>query len=93
MGKTPNTKTLKEKLLDHFESGKSITAIEALGLYGTMTVTNRINELRKLGHKIDDCDVHIRKKGQPPKRYWMEEFISPEERAKHNIPYPEDKEL
>ena len=39
-------------LLDHFESGKSITQVEAQELYGIGRLSARIGDLRKLGYPI-----------------------------------------
>jgi hypothetical protein len=39
-------------LLDHLRSGRSITQLEAIGLYRVFNLKGRINDLRKDGHEI-----------------------------------------
>jgi hypothetical protein len=36
------------KILKHLKSGKSITQMEALNLYGCMRLASRINDLREI---------------------------------------------
>lgn len=36
------------KILKHLKSGKSITQMEALNLYGRMRLASRINDLREI---------------------------------------------
>lgn len=47
------TKTAQAaRILSHMQSGKSITAIEALNLYGCFRLAARIGDLRDHGYKI-----------------------------------------
>ena len=39
-------------ILEHLETGQSITAIEALNQFGCFRLAARINELRSQGHLI-----------------------------------------
>lgn len=39
--------TQNSQVLSHLQSGKSITALEALGVYGIFRLASRIDELRK----------------------------------------------
>jgi len=41
-----------KQILAHLESGKSITPIDALNLFGVFRLSARIFDIRKLGHKI-----------------------------------------
>lgn len=42
-----------ERIKSHLSSGQSITALEALGVYGCYRLAARINELRDRGMPID----------------------------------------
>jgi hypothetical protein len=41
-----------EAILEHLKSGKTITPIEALNLYGSFRLAARISDLRQQGHNI-----------------------------------------
>lgn len=41
-----------KEILSHLESGKKLTALEALNLFGCMRTASRINDLKKAGHDI-----------------------------------------
>lgn len=41
------------QVLKHLQSGRHITALEALGLYGVYRLAARILDLRKAGHAIE----------------------------------------
>lgn len=45
-------KSQNNLILKHLQSGKSITPIEALVLYGSLRLSGRIYELKEKGHKI-----------------------------------------
>ena len=45
--------TQKKKILTHLESGRSISPLTALGLYGCYRLASRINDLRNDGHNIE----------------------------------------
>jgi hypothetical protein len=45
--------TQSEKVLKHLQSGKTITPLEALGIYGVYRLGARIWDLRDQGHDID----------------------------------------
>lgn len=42
----------KQRILSHLQSGCSITALEALDLFGCFRLAARIGELRKMGYQI-----------------------------------------
>lgn len=44
--------TQSQKILRHLRTGKHITPLEAIGLYGVFRLAARINELRAAGHNI-----------------------------------------
>jgi hypothetical protein len=43
----------EEKILDHLKSGRSITPLEALDLYGCFRLASRISDLKKTHHNIE----------------------------------------
>lgn len=47
-----------DAILDHLLSGKSITPIDALNLYGCFRLGARVLELRKEGYNIETEIVH-----------------------------------
>lgn len=42
-----------ERIRQHFLSGRSLTQLEALGLYGAFRLAARVHELKASGMKID----------------------------------------
>lgn len=51
------------QILAHLKKGKTITPLEALRLYGTMRLSDRINELKNKGHKIACTICEVRNSG------------------------------
>ncbi len=49
-------RTQKQKILEWLKSGKSITAMGALGQFGCYRLASRINDLRNDGYAIR-CDM------------------------------------
>lgn len=45
------------EILQHLESGKTLTSLEALKMFGTMRLAARIRDLRKAGIEIE-CSAH-----------------------------------
>ena len=45
--------TQKYQILNHLQSGKNITPLEALDQFGCMRLASRINELRDEGYPIE----------------------------------------
>tara|TARA_R110002096_G_scaffold54020_3_gene139796 strand:+ start:819 stop:1016 length:198 start_codon:yes stop_codon:yes gene_type:complete len=43
----------KSVILKHLKTGKSISPLKALGLYGCYRLASRVNDLRKDGHNIE----------------------------------------
>ena len=56
------TQTQKESILRHLQSGKIITPLEALNLYGCYRLSARIRELRDEGYEIKSENVKQGKK-------------------------------
>lgn len=52
-------KTQNDKLIDHFKHYRTITAMQAIELYGIYRLSARIHNLRECGYKIDTqpCSV------------------------------------
>lgn len=46
------SKSQKEKILEHLLSGKSISPLEALNLYGSLRLGARIADIRKEGYIV-----------------------------------------
>lgn len=46
-------------VLEHLQSGESITALDSLRLYGVLRLAARIDDLRKDGHSIITQTVRI----------------------------------
>lgn len=51
-----------DSILDHLKSGRSITPLEALELYGVFRLGARILDLRREGYDIQTETVHQNKK-------------------------------
>jgi len=49
----PTTQSQTKQIREHLESGKTITALEALSLYGCLRLSGRIYDLGQDGLKID----------------------------------------
>ncbi len=53
-----NTKQRQLKfVLDHLESGETLTAVKARCIYGIESLSSRISELKKQGHKIESIEI------------------------------------
>lgn len=52
MSKEKLKKTQNQLVLEHLQAGKSISPLEALGVYGVYRLAARINELKGQGHVI-----------------------------------------
>ena len=46
-------------ILEHLREGRTITAIEALGLYGVFRLAARIKDLRNAGHSIASYKMRV----------------------------------
>ena len=54
--------SIKDKVLEHLQSGKTLTALEALDKFGCMQLNTRIHELKKEGNNIETTLVSNGKK-------------------------------
>lgn len=43
----------KQKILKHLSSGKSLSPLQALGLFGCYRLASRIYDLKRTGHPIE----------------------------------------
>jgi len=59
-----------QQILKHLKSGKTLTPLQALGLFDSLRLGARIENLRKAGHKIKTTMV---KSGN--KRYAMYKLV------------------
>lgn len=56
--KTKKTKSQRERILIHLQSGKTINPLQALNLYGCFRLGARIYDLKRAGFDIDSRLVH-----------------------------------
>lgn len=61
-----------ERLKSHLRTGKSITQLEALGLYGMFRLAARVHELKQQGWNIV-TDMREDENGNPYARYHLAE--------------------
>ena len=89
MKKKQKKKSKQTIILDHLQSGKSLTTMDAFSIYKETNLSTILHELRKKGHKIIGVDIKPWKLGEPrvPKRFYIDQFLLLEERAKYNLPY------
>jgi hypothetical protein len=52
-----NTETQNLRVLAHLQSGRRLTALDALREYGVFRLSARIYDLKQLGHRIDKTMV------------------------------------
>lgn len=60
--KPQNQKTQNQLVFHHLKSGKKLTSLQALNLYGCLRLSGRILELREQGHPIKSEMVKVNKK-------------------------------
>lgn len=63
--------TQRDRILEHLLSGKPITPLEALELYGSLRLGARIADIRKQGYIIYREMYHDTKTGKRYARYYM----------------------
>lgn len=64
--------TKRNQILAHLKSGRSITGLEALKLYGSFRLAAVIHSLRQDGYNITKENVKVgRSSGAPYARYHM----------------------
>ena len=52
--------TQNQKILEHLQSGRTITQLDALNKYGCLRLSGRIFELRQRGYKINTKTIAVR---------------------------------
>lgn len=45
--------TQKQKILNHLSNGKSLSPLQALGLFGCYRLASRVHDLKRDGHPIE----------------------------------------
>lgn len=76
--------TQQDAILNHLQSGQSLTPLDALKLYGCFRLSGRILELRQQGYDIrTDTERNGRKAYA---RYWLAHDMFP--RPDNNAPRP-----
>lgn len=66
------TKNQRRLVLEHLESGKSLTSLEALTRFGCLRLAARIAELRKMGVSIEKETIPV-ESGARVARYFLAE--------------------
>jgi hypothetical protein len=59
----------EQQILEYLRTGKSITPIDALKMFGCFRLGARIWDLRHKGHRIEEIDAHIN--GKTFARYFL----------------------
>ena len=59
-----------QQVLSHLQSGKPITALEALRLYGIFRLASRIHDLKKAGLTIQSRDI-VTDNGKKIAQYYL----------------------
>ena len=59
-----------QQVLSHLQSGKPITALEALRLYGIFRLASRIHDLKKAGLTIQSRDIQT-ENGKKVAQYYL----------------------
>jgi len=62
-----------KKILDHFESGKSLTKLQCLVKFDCMHLAGRVYDLRKMGYDVQGRTIQLPSK-KCVKRYFIPEF-------------------
>lgn len=58
--------TQNQQILEHLQSGRTITQLDALNKYGCMRLSGRIFELRQRGYKIRTKTIAVRTRDGEP---------------------------
>jgi hypothetical protein len=58
------------EILQYLKSGKSLTGLEALCLFGTMKLASRISELKDMGYQFKQEMIKT-ESGKKVMRYWL----------------------
>ena len=60
-----------DRILRHLRTGRGLTALQALNLFGCLRLAARINDLRRQGHQISSETV-TREDGKRYAMYWLD---------------------
>jgi hypothetical protein len=58
------------EILQYLKSGKSLTGLEALRLFGTMKLASRVSELKDMGYRFNQ-ELITTDTGKKVMRYWL----------------------
>jgi hypothetical protein len=61
-----------EKILAYLQTGKNLTPLDALNLFGCWSLSQRVTDLRQRGHRIITTMVFDPKTGKRYARYHLE---------------------
>ena len=67
--RTQKHRSMVQTVLEHLKTGKSITALEAVEIWGELNLRNKISELRRQGWQIHSTEVPSDKGGKFKKYY------------------------
>jgi hypothetical protein len=67
--RTQKHRSMVQVVLDYLKTGKSITAYEAVDLWGELNLRNKISELRRHGWQIHSDEVQAERGGKFKKYY------------------------
>jgi hypothetical protein len=79
--------SIKSNILEYLKSGYTLTALEALKLFNTMNLRNRISELRREGYNIQNRTIYNDKNRKHYSEYWLSDEPQDnelEETVRHN---------
>jgi hypothetical protein len=60
----------RDEIIAYLKTGKRVTSLEALGLFGSMQFPARIFELKELGHEVESQLVEV-SSGKKVAQYWL----------------------
>jgi hypothetical protein len=64
----------KSDILKYLQDGNTLTGLQGLTLFGSLSIRNRISELRREGYNIQDRIIHDKRTG----KHYSEYFLSDE---------------
>jgi len=71
-GDDNHVESQNKRILKHLESGRGVTSLEALGMFGTLRLAARIADLRAKGYPIRADMVHVGNKKKKVARYVLD---------------------
>lgn len=64
----------KQQILEYLQKGNTLTGLQGLTIFGSLSIRNRIGELRKQGYNIQGRTIYNEK----TKKHYSEYFLSDE---------------